>query len=440
MKKITLLLFVAVSFVASSSLFAQGRYGADSAECIKYLSFYQEYVKQGNLKDAAPLWRKAIKYCPPQASQNMLLDGMKILRKDIEVNANNPSRKKELIDSLMMLHDMRVASYPRYAPQATNNKALDMINYMSPNDKEDVFKMIGEAMDIAKQKTSIVVTVMYMNYACDLYKENKLNAEQVMNAFTKSSSTLDCICEAKPNSQADQAKKDIENIFIQSGVASCENLISLFTPRYESNKENKDVLSNMVAMLSASQCFDADIFVKSVESLHKLDPSHGSSYILYKLYSSREENDKASQYLIDAIENEQSNMQQDADYAFELATFLFKKTEKKADAVNYAKKAAELSEAYKGKAYFLIGSIWGSLKCGGNEIDVRAPYWIAVDYLVKAKNTDPSLAEDANKLINSYRSYFPLQADAFMYDVLDGATFTVSCAGMRESTIVRTQK
>jgi hypothetical protein len=111
-----------------------------------------------------------------------------------------------------------------------------------------------------------------------------------------------------------------------------------------------------------------------------------------------------------------------------------------ASAIEAAKKSAELNEANSGKAYLLIGTIWGSQKCSGNEVEVRAPYWVAVDYMIKARNADPSLTEETNNLCAQYRKYFPQQADAFMYDIIDGASYTVSCSGMRENTIVRTQK
>ena len=38
---------------------AQGKYGPDSAECIKYLSYYKEYYKQKSYESALPNWRKA---------------------------------------------------------------------------------------------------------------------------------------------------------------------------------------------------------------------------------------------------------------------------------------------------------------------------------------------------------------------------------------------
>ena len=47
MKKIVLFISVLVaSAFFSSNASAQGKFGPDSAECIKYLSYYTEYYKQ----------------------------------------------------------------------------------------------------------------------------------------------------------------------------------------------------------------------------------------------------------------------------------------------------------------------------------------------------------------------------------------------------------
>ena len=53
---------------------------------------------------------------------------------------------------------------------------------------------------------------------------------------------------------------------------------------------------------------------------------------------------------------------------------------------------------------------------------------------------DDSLTEDCNKLISAYSVYYPQKAEAFMYDVVDGQSYTVNCGGMRATTTVRTQK
>jgi hypothetical protein len=43
-------------------------------------------------------------------------------------------------------------------------------------------------------------------------------------------------------------------------------------------------------------------------------------------------------------------------------------------------------------------------------------------------------------MIAQFRQYYPTAADAFMYDVKDGDSYTVSCGAFRETTTVKTQK
>ena len=87
-----------------------------------------------------------------------------------------------------------------------------------------------------------------------------------------------------------------------------------------------------------------------------------------------------------------------------------------------------------------MGQIWGTTACGGDEIEKRAHYWVAVDFLQKAKNADASLADEANRMIAQYSRYYPQTAEAFMYNFTDGQSYTVNCSGMTATTTVRTQK
>ena len=434
------ILLAAAAIMMSTLVFGQGRYGADSAECIKYLSFYQQYVKQNNLEDAAPNWRKAIKFCPPTASQNMLLDGMKIMRKEINQFRNNPIRKKELVDTLMMLHQMRIDTYPNYATTAKTNKAVDMMNYAEPGTEMDVYNALGEALDAAKAKSNTTVAVRYLDYAIQLYKAGRLMDSDVFSAFEKSVETLELVKAAKPSKMVDDAIADVESLFAGSGVASCENLVTVFQPRYEASPEDETVLSNIVTLFSSTGCTQEDLFLQAVEGLYKVDPSSNSAHLLFQLYSSLPDGgDQAVKYMNEAIAFEDSDAEKDAEYYFELATYLFSKLDRKADAAAAAKKAAE-SATWQARAYFLLGTIWSTVKCDGNPIESRAQFWVATDYMLKAKNTDATMAEEVDKQIATYRQYYPLQSDAFMYDIVDGDRFQVNCNGMYETTTVRTQK
>ena len=221
MKQAKIVLVLAGMMIAAGLANAQGRFGADSAQCVTYLSYYQEYMKQNNISEAAPQWRMAIQYCPPTASQNMLLDGMKILRRDINQYRNNPIRRKELIDSLMMLHQMRIDNYPKYIVPAKTNLAMDMINYSGKGEEQKVFIVLSEAMDVAGAKTQPTIVVRYMSFANDLYQQGTFTDQEVFDAFDKASSVIDLIAQVKKQEEVDNLRRDVENLFMQSGVASC---------------------------------------------------------------------------------------------------------------------------------------------------------------------------------------------------------------------------
>ena len=130
----------------------------------------------------------------------------------------------------------------------------------------------------------------------------------------------------------------------------------------------------------------------------------------------------------------------DAAMLFEMATFQFKKMNQYGQAVATAKAALEKDASLAGKANLLIGTIWYQVKCSGHEIEQRAKFWVATDYLQKAKNADAALAADADEMLRNCRVYYPTVEDAFMYDLQDGNSFTVSCGGMSATTTVRTTK
>ncbi|MBR5498852.1 MAG: hypothetical protein IKV75_01670 [Bacteroidales bacterium] len=442
MKKLILIISVAVMALASSSaLSAQGKFGPDSAECIKYLSYYTEYYKQKNYDSAIPNWRKAYALCPPTSRYTMLSNGTTLVKRLIQQNSKNPIYREALIDTLMTIYDQRVEFWPKYATSSLNNKALDIYNFMK---KEPVkmYEGLTEVININKEKTTPNVFLFQVNTAIDLYKDGLMDAEVVINAYETATQYL---AAATPKNDTEKATiektvGDIENLFISSQVASCDNLIALFTPRYEADPNNLDLSKNIVKMMLVTEgCTDNDLFLNAVTTMYNLEPSHNSAYNLYKLYSSRGDFDNAVKYMEEAIASEGSDAEVDAGYNFELAAFCYKNG-KNAKAIECANNAVELSDTFDGKAYMLMGTLWGGLVCPGNDIETRAKYWVAVDYMNKAKNADPELAEDANNHIKQYSSYYPQTAEAFMYDITDGQAYTVSCAGLRANTTVRTQK
>ena len=440
MKKVLLILLAVLIGGSGATLSAQGKYGADSANCIKYLSYYKEYYKQKNYDDALPNWRKAYSICPPTANQNMLIDGTTLIRRLISKNAKNAIYKEALVDSLLKIHDLRAEYYPKYAVTALNNKGLDLVNYVKDDDKA-LFEGISDIVGRNGLQTKPSLYIFQLQSAVELYKAGILDEGKVIDVYEKAIANLENTPCKTDKDKEDLAKvtEDVENIFIQSKVASVESLVALFTPRLEAAMDDLALSKAIVNMLSKTEGgVDTDLFLQAVNNMHRLEPSYQSAYFLFKLYSSKGSVDEAVNYMEDAIEYPESDDKVDASYYYELATYCYKNG-LSSKAFASAKKAAEMDETLAGKSYMLIGTIWGSQVCKGNEIESRAPYWVAVDYMIKAKNADASLAEEANSMIAQYAKYYPQKSEAFMYNVLDGQSYTVNCGGMTAVTTVRTQ-
>lgn len=439
MKKL-LLSLLAVFMIGGTAAFAQGKYGPDSAECIKYLSYYKEYFKQKSYDLALPNWRQAYKICPPTANQTMLIDGTSLMRYLIGKNSKNTIYKDALVDTLLTIHETRAQYYPKYAVTAMNNMGLDMINYVK-NDPQRLYEGFKKVIEANQENTKPQIFLFNINTAVELYQSGVLDAETVMEDYEEA---LSMLSKMQPKNdvekqQNDKIKTDIESLFIASKIASCDNLIALFSPRFEANPNDLETVSTIVMMMGSTEgCTDNELFLNAITKMHELDPSYNTAYFLYKLYNSRGDIDSAIKYMEEAIAHPESDSLQDAAYYYELAAACYK-AGRNSKAFEAALDAIDLDSSYAGKSYLLIGTIWGSQVCPGNEIEKRAPYWVAVDYLVKARNADPTLAEEANRLISQYSTYFPQTAEAFMYNITNGDSYTVSCGGMRALTTVRTQ-
>ena len=440
MKKLIPVILTISAMLLTTNGFAQGKYGADSAKCITNLSFYQEYFKQKNYDEALPSWRNAYKFCPPTANQNMLINGTTLVRRLITKAGNNATYRAALIDTLLTLHKTRAEYYPKYAVTAYNNMGQDMFNYIK-NDPKALYDGMEFIIGKNQGETKPSFLLFDMQSAIELFQAGSLDAESVINLYQRNSDLLEKLTPANDaeKEQIAGVKNDMGSLFASSKVASCESLVELYTPRLAAEPENLQLAQSIVKTMSMTEgCDNNDLFLQAVTTMNKLDPSANSAYYLYRLHGARGNVKEAIVYMENALASNDVEDSRKADWTYELATFCFKNGES-ARAFEYASKVAAENESLAGKAYFLIGNIWGSTRCGGDEIARRAPYWVACDYMNKAKAADPSLADEANRYISQYSVYFPETAEAFMYDITKGQSYTVVCGGLRATTTVRTR-
>ena len=450
MKKMCTFWFIVGAFITSvptlmaqSSKFASA---SDSVECMQRLSFYREYVKSGDNMSAVPSWRIALAVCPRTVNQLLFFDGQQIVKTLLNQSGNTPEHRAELIDSLMLMYDIRIQYYPSNqsgpygnAISALTNKVFDMGVYL-PNAKEEQLAESERLLEMAGESTSLRILVNYMELVGTLYAEGKRSAEEVMDAFSRLSSILDVQERANPeNEEILSIRQMIENYLLSTGVATCENLIALFTPRFEANPDDLELVGKIASMLTYSDCTSSDLYLQAVTALNRLAPSYQTAFYLSKVHASKGEFDMAIKYLQEAIDSPDIPAVEKGKCLIDQGVIYYK-LNNSTRAMAAANAAIGASVASRAKAYMLIANVWASQRCGENDIEKRAPFWVAVDYLAKAKAADPSCAAEADKLAAQYRGYFPLQEEAFMYDLVEGSSYTVICGSLRETTTIRTRK
>ena len=446
MKKLGIL-FTLIMFAFVTQSYAQGgKFGAtpeDSVQCVRYLSFYKDYYKNGNIREALPSWRGAVRVCPVGVVQSLYQDGQNIIKFLIH-QTKDPERRKELIDSLVLMYDIRIDKFPTSKARlsAFTYKAYDMVTFYKEDDMK-VFQALQDVVEFGKQNTDPGILVLNMQYATSLFKEEKLDAVKVINVYQQLSEIFDNKMLAGSDEALDEARNNFETIFAISGVADCDNLLALFGPRFDDNASDIVYVKRVVQLLSNASCETSDLFLKAVERLYEMEPSYNSAYYLYRLYSARDNNENAAKYLERAIQSDSIDSLTKGDYMMELGTFYFKKMNNATASANSALNAAEFNKDVEGRAYLLMGHIWANAKVTSGdmpEIDKRANFWVAVDYFARAKAADPSLEEECNRLIATYRQYFPTPEEAFMHDLDEGTRYSVRTNGLSATTTVRTNK
>jgi tetratricopeptide (TPR) repeat protein len=437
MKYLHFFLLFVISCSTATALRAQGKYGSDSVTCVTNLSFYRDYAMQEKYKEALPYWRKAFLTCPPAASQYLYVDGIKIMKYLID-NTKDPKLRKSRIDSLFMLYDRRITYFKVNKGSVYRLKAYDVAQYMEGN-ADAIYQAFETAVLAGGSKTDARTMIDAMEAAIKAYNSKQLTADKFMEFYGKLRAFSNQAAGEKPDdAQAKRLPTNLENLLVSSGAASCDNMIAMYEKEFKAAPDSKEVVSRILQMLGLNHCTQNDFYYQIVEAYHKLEPSAGSAYTVGKVYILKKDPATAMKYFKEAVERSASG-EDKAKYLVELGILYLQEFDDRAQAMNYVRQAMD-SDEKNGRAHLLRGMLWAGEECGGNDIAKKAKYWLAVDYAAKAKSIDPALTEEANQYINAYSRYFPEQQDAFMYDLVDGNTYVVTCNGMTERTKVRTRK
>ena len=426
-----------VNAQAGLNIYLDPKYGPDSLsrmECANNLSTMSEFMKLNLYDYALPPWRQVFNDCPG-SSRNIYLYGVKIYKEKIE-KEKDPALQQSLIDTLMLIYDKRIENFGQEG-LVLGKKGIDLLKYRNDAISE-VHDYLEKSVRLSGKNAEETVLVTYMQTSVVLFKAGKIQGQEVIDNYLVIADILNQKIASGGKDQTTTALMNVESVFAECGAGNCTDLINIFTPLFNQNTGDIELLKKITSLFEKRGCENSDLFASASENLYKLEPSSGASYNLARLYVIREEFVKAVEYYEKAIELEE-NPDEKATYLYQLAKLESSQSEQYASSRAHALEAARLKSGW-GDPYILIGNLYAfsTIICNENEFQQRSIFWAAVDQYIKAKSVDTTKTAEANELISRYSQYFPNVEDAFFYGLQEGQEYTVGC-WINEKTKVRTR-
>ena len=269
----------------------------------------------------------------------------------------------------------------------------------------------------------------------DAYKAQKISKDDLFAAYDKATTILEDIAEQDLSDEtANTMMNTISKMF--EPYASCEDLVAMYTEKFETNKGDAEFLRKATKMLASRGCTDAEIFFQLTDALYELHPTPESAYLMAQMCNRNEDFGRIGSFLSDETISQLPSDQQENAYL--LVANACWRLNHYGDGRRACTKALQINPN-SGRAYLLLGMLYaaGADACPGDGTPIakRAPFWAAVDMFAKAKAVDPSVAEAANSAIATYSQHFPSADDLFTYGLREGSSYQISCWFTHTTTI-----
>ncbi|NOZ34829.1 MAG: hypothetical protein GXO80_05985 [Chlorobi bacterium] len=465
-------------------------YGIDKTKCLIAYSNFKQSLKRKDYTAAFGFWRELFKYYPK--FKNAYYKGDVLIRTKIKMVRNQAAdagknalkaqsqkkydeakkladKQKELlaereqwIDTLLLIYDQRMKYLGSDKYYGTGyligKKGSYIYKYRKDSALSQAYSLLKKSVETEKENSNYAIVKDFFDASFDMIKAGKIETGESVNDYNMATNVLkknsdkmnDFITKEKaknsPNkkritnwgkvaSNDDKVSEYITKKFASSEFSKCEYLIPAFKTQFNKNQNNKEWLKTVTGILAWKECTNDEFYGQAAEALYKLEPSANAAFRLALFYLKKEQYPDAEKYFKNAYTQE-TNTDKKAEYYYYAAVVAYAEN-KLNNARSLALKAAGLKEHY-GKPYILIAQMYaGSAKsCGTDKFSQHAVYWAVVDKLVKARSIDPSVKDEANKLIGKYSQFFPSQEEGFMLTWTAGKIYTVG-GWINESTRVR---
>ena len=410
-------------------------------ECMVNISLFHESVKNEQYEEAYASWLPVYQ-SRPDMNKAIYTDGAKILDYRYQ-QTTDEAHRHALRDSIMKLHDDRIKYFDeaRYPDEyVLGVKAMDYLTYF-PEDELALpaYEWLKTSVTSLGAKSQITVLRKFVEVSYNIYKSNQDQySDQFLADYQMASSALDQIAAAggKNAEHATHQKAYIDRLYAASGAADCGQMDQMYASVVAESAGDIEKLGSIMKLYRRLGCTESDVYFAAAESAHKLQPTAESAAGCAQMCIKKGDYKGAVEYYLDALAKA-TDQDDKADYLYRLAT-VYVSLNNYQQAVSYAYQALELAPE-DGRCYLVIGISYAGAKIYSDPVLQRSVFWVACDMFQKAKSVDASCTSDANKLISTYRQYFPSKEDVFFHkDLNEGQPYRVG-GWINKSTICRSK-
>ena len=397
-------------------------------ECMTNLSLFHESVKNNQFEEAYGFWLPVYQ-SRPDINKAIYTDGAKIL--DYRYNqATDEAVRKALRDSIMQLHDDRIKYFDeaRYPDEyVLGVKAMDYLTYFTEDELAlPAYEWLKTSVTALGAKSQITVLRKFVEVSYNIYKSNTDQySDQFLADYQMAAAALDQIAVAggKNAEHATHQKAYVDRLYAASGAADCGQMDQMYASVVAESASDIEKLGSIMKLYRRLGCTESDVYFAAAEHAHKLQPTSESAAGCAQMCIKKEDYAGALEYYKQAL-SLVTDDEDKADYLYRMAN-VYVAMKNYQQGASYAQQALDVN-AEDGRCYLLLGICYASAKIYDDPILARSVFWVACDMFQKAKKVDSSCSSDANKLIATYRQYFPSKEDVFFHKELnEGAPFRV---------------
>ncbi|MGK7392832.1 MAG: hypothetical protein ACNS60_20925 [Candidatus Cyclobacteriaceae bacterium M2_1C_046] len=423
------LILVLLASVGAQAQCSDWNWPEDKATAEEKNVLYSDAVRNEQYAAAVKPHRWLLQHAP-DLNTSLYINGEKIFS-NLADQTEDEAKKKEYIDSLMMMYDMRI-QYCNEAGDVLNRKAYSAYKY-NIRDKQkwpELLELYDKTFEMNKAEVDYYIILPYMSviqYNAKYLKN--LEQEDIMKRYDEIMSIIDIkMAKGERVDKLKEYKERIDGILVDIVNVDCDFVRENMAPKFKENPDDINIAKKIFSFMLAGKCTDDPLWLETAKKIQEQEPDYGLAKNIGTKCLANGDLECAEQYLNQAIELTEDPANK-ADIYMKLADMKKDQGSKAGARELYYKALA--ADPTKKEAYTNIGLLYfNSFNECKKEVDPvkdRAVFMAAYDMFQKAGNT---------KLMQSAKEQFPSKSDIFTFNHERGATINTGC-WINEDTQIR---